>query len=959
MERNAVGELGLTLDQCRRLTGTRRSQLVSFLLRWEQFDAALECLDGMLADFPELVSLHDAKARALLGLGRTDAALAVMKERHAIKRSQTSRGLQARIYLGRGDGEAALAIARGLVDEYPDSVMSWGLVSEISLALGDLGAALAALNRMAELRPYSRSYLLGMMDYYQATRDFVTASGYAVQLQRSLDEDENLPASTLRRLRSYFLAGGEVVRADEIASRLAALYEEEYETLRIALLEAPSPEKGPRSKSARRKLTAIPDLSQETLPVPAEVPVSAEERQHLTSAACQFFGFDHLLPGQAETMAAALRGQDVLTILPTGGGKSLCYQLPAFLDEQGVTLVISPLIALMKDQVDSLPGPVRVRATTINSSLDGDELRRRMQQVAAGEYRLVYAAPERLRQPPFCTRWLAREFNRLVIDEAHCVSVWGHDFRPDYLAIDRALGMLHDPPLLAMTATAPPRVRLDIIQRLSRSSGDAGRSGPERPDMAEVEMPVFRSNLYLAALRVRSNDEKLRLILALCGAEQGSGIVYAGKRQRCEELAALLRQRGVSVAFCHAGMDNRDEVQDAFMTNKIRVVVATIAFGMGIDKPDIRFIIHMQLPDSLEAYYQEVGRAGRDGKPARCILLYSSSDRDTLTRRTREGILSIEFLREVYAGIRRYLGKTGIGRVALGDLVRDLKADETQVRVALSMLEEAGLLVRHADAPRAALIQLSAAGGASRSDDPEWTAFAVAARLQPLDWLQVDLVEVARRAGLPPERVEEQVLAWAAAGRLLDRPAGRDWLLELPPAPADAADRIRILIERHLRIQEQRVDEIAAYASTLACRHAHIGAYLSGRRLAACEACDNCRPDLMASLDADTDLPDEAEQLLAVLRCVAAAPWSWGRRSLVQILRGGARAHERGRESPQWRALAFRSEQAVDALIGRLVDVDWLRPRNLDHGGVVLDLTPAGQEVLDAPDKVAQLARMR
>ena len=306
-----------------------------------------------------------------------------------------------------------------------------------------------------------------------------------------------------------------------------------------------------------------------------------------------------------------LRGEDVLTILPTGGGKSLCYQLPALLadgrhgedDEPATTLVISPLIALMKDQVDSLPQPLRRRAT-INSSLDGDELRRRMNRVTDGVYRLVYAAPERLRQPPFIHALRRAGVGRLVIDEAHCVSMWGHDFRPDYRIIGETREALGDPPLLAMTATAPTRVRHEILERLRT---------PQAPDDGPriVAGDVTRPNLQLEVFHARSNDDKLWYLLAFCQAATGSGIVYADTRARCERLAALLRRYEVNAVHYHAGIAERDRVQDDFMNNRIRVVVATIAFGLGIDKPDIRFIIHFFPPASMEAYYQEAGRAVR------------------------------------------------------------------------------------------------------------------------------------------------------------------------------------------------------------------------------------------------------------------------------------------------------------------------------------------------------------
>jgi ATP-dependent DNA helicase RecQ len=372
----------------------------------------------------------------------------------------------------------------------------------VQLAGNDDGAAVDAYRRLAELRPNSRAYFLGMLAVHEARGDLVGASGYAVRLQRSTAADRPLPAATLRRLRDYFGISRETNRAEEMAAALAARYETELAELREALGEdlkvwaaAAAP---PRE---RRAVPAAPGEEPEW--TPDTLPVSKQERQRVEAAAKAFFGFQRLLPGQVETMAATLRDQDVLTILPTGGGKSLCYQLPALLEEDGTTLVISPLIALMKDQVDSLPSKIRSRATTIDSTLDGSE--------RAG-------------------------VKRLVIDEAHCVSVWGRDFRPDYMAIAKAHRSLGRPTLLGMTATAPPRVRHDVLQHLSEGAADA--SGK----MVVVSADVYRPNLHLSAVRAGNADEKLRSLLAVIQSEEGSAIVYAGTRARCEEISALLRR---------------------------------------------------------------------------------------------------------------------------------------------------------------------------------------------------------------------------------------------------------------------------------------------------------------------------------------------------------------------------------------------------------------------------------
>jgi len=927
---NVLDELEIAPRQTLQLASNQRSRLLNFLLRWDHVEEVHACLDTLIPANPTLVSLLDLRAKALLAQDRPDHALEVMRERLELKTSLTARTFLARVHLAHGDVEAAHQIARALIVERDDSVMAWGLLGEVELARGDTEAALAAYRCLQALRPYGRAYLLGMVTFYQALDDWVTASGYAVRLQRTADEEMPLSVTYLRRLRDYFRASGEETRVADLEAELERRYADELAELRAALFPdyrarpaAPAPRPGPLEEKE--------PPSAEPLPTFDQIPVSEGERSHITDAVRRLFGFETLLPGQLETIACVLRGEDVLTILPTGGGKSLCYQLPALLAERGTTLVISPLIALMKDQVDSLPAELRRRAINIDYSLERGERRRRLEQVADGAYRLVYAAPERLRQPPFLHTLGRAGVDRLVIDEAHCVSMWGHDFRPDYLYIGQARRALGDPPLLALTATAPLRVRRDILHHLG--------------DMRTIAGDVTRPNLQLEVFHARNADDKLRHLLAFCLAEPGSGIVYAGTRARCEELAALLRAYGVVAGHYHAGIADRAGVQDDFMADRIRVVVATIVFGLGIDKPDIRFIVHFVPSNSLEAYYQEAGRAGRDGLPARCLLMYSPSDRATLTRRAHRDMLSMKFLRAVYAAVKQRLGDVSPGRVAAADVERDLQADNTRVRVALSLLEEVGLLRRGPDVPRAAMVCLTT--GDVPASAPELVALCQAARLRPGQPLTLDLVDVARQAALPLADVERRVLGWADAGWLSYRPAGRDLLLELLPLPTDAAERITTLLERYETVQVHRVDEIAAYAQTVRCRHGHINAYLGGRTIERCAACDKC---IEIAPPPDAGLPDEREQFLTILRCVSAAPWSWGRFSLVRILRGDVKAHpgagplhKKARDHAGFGALAFRSRTAVERMLERLESGRFLKPRQLDHGGVVLDLTPTGK----------------
>jgi ATP-dependent DNA helicase RecQ len=903
-------------------------------------------LTELLARRP-LLSLLDVRGQMLLAQGRLDEAWQTLAQRHERSASINSRILAARVRLAQQDLPATLQTAQALIKEAPESSVAWGFLGEVHLAAGDDGAALAAYRRLNDLTPDSRAYLLGMMAVYQARGDWVTASAYAVRLQESATAESPLLVTHLRRLCDYFTASQEWNRVTDIELELQTRQAAELAGLKEALaLELGDRARRraklqPRAEPAPKRGHGVPKaVAQPAEPAPVpdtfdSVPVSAQERNELRDAARRLFGFGDLLPGQAEIMACVMRGEDVLAVLPTGGGKSLCYQLPALSDESGVTLVISPLIALMKDQVDKLPSGSAALATMINSSLEGDELRRRLEGVRAGQYRLVYAAPERLRQPPFLHALRQAGMNRLVVDEVHCVSMWGHDFRPDYLYIAEARQRLGNPPLLAMTATAPPRVRLDIVQRLGHMRIIAG--------------DVLRDNLRLEVFYARNQDEKLQYLLAFCRNEPGAGIVYAGTRARCEELAELLRSQGIAAIHYHAGIDNRAAMQDEFMSGRARIVVATIAFGMGIDKPDIRFILHYEPSASIEAYYQEAGRAGRDGSPARCVLMYAPSDRATLTRRARRDELSEDFLRETYAAIKKNLQGASVSRVAIDDLRRDLQAEETPVRVAVSVLEQAALLRRRPDMPRTVSLRLKRAAPKA---EPDLGALCRTCGLQPGRVATHDLLDVARRASLEAASLEERILAWSEDGFLECRASARDPLLELLPAPQDSRERIRTLLEQYEKVQQQRVAEIVAYANTRRCRHGHISAYLGGRTIARCTSCDNCQPQ--APQPADRDLPDESAQLQAILQ---AAAHGWGRHTLAMILRAEPDAPQSARNAPGFGALAFRSEGALGKMADLLQQRGFLQARQLEHGGFMLQLTAAGRRALGDPSSLRALAK--
>ena len=324
------------------------------------------------------------------------------------------------------------------------------------------------------------------------------------------------------------------------------------------------------------------------------------------------FGYDQFRPLQREIIEDALAGRDAFVLMPTGGGKSLCFQLPA-LTRNGLTIVVSPLIALMKDQVDALQTS-GISATYLNSTLNREEAKARWRGLHHGQYRMLYVAPERLMLETFLERALNWDIAQFAIDEAHCISEWGHDFRPEYRELKKLRKHLPDVPIMALTATATERVRADIIEELNLRDARAYVASFNRPNLTYRVIPKTAAyEQLLTLIRSRPND---------------SGIIYCASRKSTESVARHLNEDGISAKPYHAGLTTveRTKHQDAFLRDDVRVVTATIAFGMGINKPNVRFVVHYDLPKNLESYYQETGRAGRDGLPSECVLLFSPGD---------------------------------------------------------------------------------------------------------------------------------------------------------------------------------------------------------------------------------------------------------------------------------------------------------------------------------------------
>jgi ATP-dependent DNA helicase RecQ len=470
---------------------------------------------------------------------------------------------------------------------------------------------------------------------------------------------------------------------------------------------------------------------------------------------------------------AAVAGRDTLALMPTGSGKSLTYQLAAMLRPEP-TVVLSPLIALMKDQVDKLPEGIAPVATFVNSSLPPEETASRLAEVADGRKRLVYAAPERLRRAEFVTLLRTIGVGLVVVDEVHCVSMWGHDFRPDYLFIRRALEDLGDPVLLGMTATATPETAREISRALGRS-----------PEM--VSTTVVRPNLRYDVVDVANAEDRLRVLVErLRGLEGGSAIVYARSRRSTEELARMLSGHGFRAAHYHAGLEagERTRVQDAFLSGETQAVVATTAFGMGIDKPDVRLVALANYPGSVEEYVQMVGRAGRDGVPSDTLLLASPTDAGALRKFAVSDVPAASELRAVYRALRAAGGS--IDPDELGALV-----PERDARVLVGMLEQAELVRRDFDEGRRLRVQLLSA-----PDDAAERVEALLARAELVAEARADRIvafaesRVCRHAQVA-EHFGEAFAAPCGSCDVCSPRASQARVADaLPPLPDDVAEAI-------------------------------------------------------------------------------------------------------------------------------------------------------------------------
>jgi ATP-dependent DNA helicase RecQ len=543
----------------------------------------------------------------------------------------------------------------------------------------------------------------------------------------------------------------------------------------------------------------------------------------------EIFGFDSFRPGQEEVIRAVLDGQDTLAVMPTGGGKSLCYQVPALMTE-GLTVIVSPLISLMKDQVDSLVQSSVEAVATLHSGLSPEERWEVERRMRTGEIRMLYVAPERLRSLEFVLALRRAGVGLFVVDEAHCISEWGHDFRPDYLFLPRVVRDLGAPPVLALTATATPRVRKDILRSL-------------RMREPKVVVTSFnRPNLTYRVLSAKDKKDKLPLILEIIRSSPPPGIIYGTTRKECEELAASLKRSGVDAEHYHAGMGaaERSSVQERFMTDELAVVVATVAFGMGIDKPNVRFVVHASVPGSLPAYIQESGRAGRDGEPSECVVLYRGAD---LGRRKRLVTINAAGADEVESFFRALSRVASGGRVhlppttlsSLGGVEPDLAGS------LLGGLEEAGLITRGYDLWGDVEVRRVDEGPEGLDGEVREEIARVHAALPGEG--TVSLPELARRAGVRPVVAQTALFKLMADGVVEAVPRGSLADVRLKKESLDGSSRQTIVarLKSRTRAAYDQIRTVETYTTLETCRREHLLRHFGDtQKVAPCAGCDVC-----------------------------------------------------------------------------------------------------------------------
>ncbi|HIZ87880.1 MAG TPA: RecQ family ATP-dependent DNA helicase [Candidatus Coprenecus pullistercoris] len=570
----------------------------------------------------------------------------------------------------------------------------------------------------------------------------------------------------------------------------------------------------------------------------------------------KYWGFTSFRPKQEEIIASALAGEDVLAILPTGGGKSLCFQLPTMMRE-GLAVVVSPLISLIKDQVQNLRRR-GIKAIAIHSGMTRREIDIALDNAVYGDYKFLYLSPERLRTDLFRSRVQKMQVCFLVVDEAHCISQWGYDFRPDYLQIAEIRTLLPEVPVIALTATATPVVAKDIEDRLGFRKDNIICSGFERPNLSYI---------------VRNTENKFGALLSLCNAVQGSGIVYVRERKAARDIASFLVSQGVDAGFYHAGLskEERSDVQEKWKTGGLRIIAATNAFGMGIDKPDVRFVCHFDLPEAIESYYQEAGRAGRDGLRSWAVLLWNKSDIKRLEAIYQSSFPGLDYIADIYQKVFRFLGiayEDGVGAVCkfnLIEFVRRYRLNAAMAYNAIKYIETSGYwtLTEEIDNPTRIMFTVN------RDDlyriqlsDPSLDAFIKALmRVYPglfSHLVPIDEEYVAKLTVNSSRAVKLKLLQLSRNGVLRYIPKVRSPLIcfageRLTPdnlyLSESAYGQRKAMFKERMEAMFRYISPVSdRSAAQSACRSRRLSAYFGQEQCRPCGICDLCAPSESAIL---------------------------------------------------------------------------------------------------------------